>query len=172
MTEVHTLDAMAQTYAARRTRREALDAAITADIDVTPEAVAVRNLHDQLHAADELLLKVSMGHPRRAELVALSGEEEAAKKVLLEAWPAVVKAAGKTIPVPGGKVQLRVTEGVEVTDSKLLAEDLLKKGLFAAAVKDIKVDAKFLRPIIDTAGVAGAQAKDAHTLAWLPTKEA
>jgi hypothetical protein len=166
------LDHHARTYADRRTRREALDAAVQADLEGSPQLAAVAAARQAYEEANNALLAFAAIHPRRAELVQLSAEEEAAKKALLEAWPAAVRAGtGKTISLPTGRLQLRTTEGVTVTDAALLCQDLATKGLFRAAVKEVKVDAKLLRPLVDARSLAGAEARDTHTIAWTP-KEA
>jgi hypothetical protein len=166
------IDPIAEAYAKVRRQRDETSTALTAVMVESPEAKAIARLREDLAQAEAAFKDANDRHPLHAALVEAQRTEELGRAALLEAWPVLLRSTPgtpKTVEVPGGQVQIRVTAGVEVTDPVAAVKSILALGgLAKAAIKDVKVDAKLLRPIIDADPLAGLQAKDGHSIAWIP----
>lgn len=169
--DVQGIDALARHYATTRQRREALEAASEESLQATPEWVALREAQLAADAAADALDARKRLDARAQEAAALFVVEAEAEAALLSAWgPALKQGLGKTVDLPVGRVQVRVSERVAVTDSEALARDLLAKGLFGAGIKELKVDAKLLRPLLDRGALQGVEARDALSIAFAPKR--
>lgn len=168
-TRLEALQKATRAYATARLHLDTVDARIERDVKASPEWAALQAAQVAQLRAEEALVAFQAAHPQQTLVKEAAMHCDAAKQALLAAWREAAKhEPKKTWACPEGEVQFRVTAGVHVTNLQLLAEDLLKRGLFQAAVKDVKVDAKLLRPLVATAGIQGLEVQDAVAVAWKP----
>lgn len=133
------------------------------------EAVILRDVADldaDIARLNDQRAERVRSHPQAQDLRDLQAvveETTRREKETLDALKMGWALSEKSVRLKGGLVTRSTRAGVRVTDSAAAARDLLERRLWAF-VKDLKVDAKGLRPLLDQGGVAGVVVDDAFSI--------
>ena len=167
MERAEVVAALAATWATMRQEQERLEVLLEADATLDRYNQAVLVAKADLRAAQGALADAQKNHPTAARLTEVASAVTAGEESIMTAWQ---QGDAKTFDTAAGRVQVKVTPRVQVLDATQFAKELLDRQIFAAAVKGLDVDAKFLLPLIQAGLFQGAKAIESKTIAWTRPK--
>ena len=160
------LQVAAKAYADARTNLSIVEMEVQQTAAKSDEWLAWYTADSAAKAAKVALDAIRGEVTERLKVAAFTENLTKAEAALEAAW---ALAAPHKPKKTWGPVQIRVTRGVKVNDAKALCEDLLARRLFDY-VKDVKVDGKPLRDLLDgSEPPKGLVANDAIAIAYSPT---